>query len=453
MQNTPIISRCPNQQLAEKLESYAADDEDYWSFQAGQKRKHVHNLFQYPAMMVPDILSVIVDDVQRLDPGVQRMYDPFMGSATALTEAMLNGLSFVGRDINPLAVLIAKTKAAPLRPIIEGNAVEATLQDISRDRYRKVEVDFSGRDKWFQKKVQVDLSKIVRAIRLRYKRVETRRFLWVCMAETIRRCSNSRTSTFKLHIRPKPELRRTVDTIDVFRQVCAANLQNLKILESHLQQNNLLNDDGAYRNTVDVSWGDSINPDFTPEANSVDLLTTSPPYGDNHTTVPYGQHSFLPLQWIDWNDIDPTLNPNELMSSTHSLDTQSVGGSRRNALSGVQPVLELSPTLQGHLDTLADQPRDRRVRISAFFRDFNRVLTACIPTVRVGGYLVWVVGNRMVGGKLVPFDEILSELLEVRGVQRLCSLERSILSKRIAPRNNVAKTLTREHILVLQRVR
>lgn len=30
------------------------------------------------------------------------------------------------------------------------------------------------------------------------------------------------------------------------------------------------------------------------DANSVDLICTSPPYGDNHTTVTYGQFSILP---------------------------------------------------------------------------------------------------------------------------------------------------------------
>ena len=33
-------------------------------------------------------------------------------------------------------------------------------------------------------------------------------------------------------------------------------------------------------------------------ADSVDLICTSPPYGDNHTTVTYGQFSILPLLWI-----------------------------------------------------------------------------------------------------------------------------------------------------------
>ncbi len=34
------------------------------------------------------------------------------------------------------------------------------------------------------------------------------------------------------------------------------------------------------------------------EDNSIDLIITSPPYGDSRTTVAYGQFSRLPLRWL-----------------------------------------------------------------------------------------------------------------------------------------------------------
>ncbi|MHA1716971.1 MAG: hypothetical protein ACTSXP_15105 [Promethearchaeota archaeon] len=39
--------------------------------------------------------------------------------------------------------------------------------------------------------------------------------------------------------------------------------------------------------------------------NSIDLIITSPPYGDSHTTVAYGQFSRFPLEWLllDYNKI------------------------------------------------------------------------------------------------------------------------------------------------------
>src|SRR5208283_3432339 len=55
----------------------------------------------------------------------------------------------------------------------------------------------------------------------------------------------------------------------------------------------------------------------------LDLLVTSPPYGDNRTTVPYGQHSYLPLQWIDLSDIVAGLD-NSCLSTTHEIDRRSL---------------------------------------------------------------------------------------------------------------------------------
>ncbi|MTV66983.1 modification methylase, partial [Streptococcus pneumoniae] len=39
------------------------------------------------------------------------------------------------------------------------------------------------------------------------------------------------------------------------------------------------------------------------EDGTIDLICTSPPYGDNSTTVTYGQYSMLPLFWIDRTDL------------------------------------------------------------------------------------------------------------------------------------------------------
>lgn len=44
--------------------------------------------------------------------------------------------------------------------------------------------------------------------------------------------------------------------------------------------------------------------DKLPKKYKFDVILTSPPYGDNHTTVTYGQYSYLPLSWIDLKDID-----------------------------------------------------------------------------------------------------------------------------------------------------
>jgi len=64
---------------------------------------------------------------------------------------------------------------------------------------------------------------------------------------------------------------------------------------------------------------------------SVDLIVTSPPYGDSKTTVAYGQYSRLSLQWLDFED-----------SICRSIDKISLGGN----YPGDEAVLHVSKTLK-----------------------------------------------------------------------------------------------------------
>ena len=64
-----------------------------------------------------------------------------------------------------------------------------------------------------------------------------------------------------------------------------------------LRESGHLSKNGYYRGEVNIRLDDSSKPN--PDVGAHDLIVTSPPYGDNNTTVPYGQYSYLPLQWID----------------------------------------------------------------------------------------------------------------------------------------------------------
>src|ERR1035438_6502972 len=86
-----------------------------------------------------------------------------------------------------------------------------------------------------------------------------------------------------------------------------------------------------------------------------DLLVSSPPYGDNASTVPYGQHSFLPLQWIDLSDIDVCLRK-DWLATTHEIDHRSLGGSRRLEPSDSATLREISPHFRSVLQVLNHEP-------------------------------------------------------------------------------------------------
>ena len=98
------ITSQDRQKIQNIITSLRNQPREHWAFK-GAKREHAHAFLKYPAMMVPQMQSEIIDIFVRNFPEIETIYDPFVGSGTVMTEAMLHGLSFAGQDINPLAIL------------------------------------------------------------------------------------------------------------------------------------------------------------------------------------------------------------------------------------------------------------------------------------------------------------------------------------------------------------
>ena len=332
--------------LISDLEELAAADK--WDFRSWAEREYSHGLFQYPAMMVPQMQRELLE---RLREGTRAVsvFDPFVGSGTTMAEAMLQGLDFVGTDVNPLAVLLCRTKAGPFFIDALAHAGDRVVDCARADRRRSIELAWDGWAKWFRRDVAVGLSRLRRAIRAE-RQLATRRFLWVCLAETVRLTSNSRTSTVKLHIRPADEIReRSIDAIETFGRILARNLARFADHRDALGDAGLLRR-GHYAGAVEVHLHDvRTGPPPCTTRGACDLLLTSPPYGDNVTTVPYGQHAYLPLQWIDLHDIDRQADE-RFLATTYAIDSMSLGAPTRGSLEAVAPLRAVSSALDELLE-------------------------------------------------------------------------------------------------------
>jgi len=436
-----------NTKLKDKLHALTEKDKEYWSFNKNSYRGYGHGLFQYPAMMVPQVTKAIIDNIIAVYPNIRSIYDPFVGSGTVLTESMLRGLSFFGTDINPLAILLCQVKSGPffidklLDKLIE------LKQRIENDKKTNYDVDFTNKSKWFTKSALIGLSKIRRSIRSE-KDVWARRFFWIVLAETIRITSNSRTSTFKLHTRTKEDIitrKKTIDILEVFYNVLKHNFLEYTHLYNKLNDNKLLND-GYYIHDINIDFMDVRKIENPLKAG---IILTSPPYGDNVTTVPYGQHSYLPLQWIDFSDIDDNINKDVLLKTTNSIDYNSLGGPKKMTDEEKLQVIQKSSNLNEFVEHLKIIQKDKINKVIAFFRDLDICIDPILKSLDNTGIMIWVLGNRRVGGRQVPLDKILSDLFKVRNVNVFCELTRKIPSKRMPLKNNISDTMSTETILLM----
>ena len=394
-------------------------------------------LFQYPAMMVPSVQSAIFDAVLPALPDEAAVLDPFVGSGTTLDAARLRSLEFTGIDINPLAVLICAVKAGPLRCAeFVWRAVEAGMVARS-DRRLNPDCRFNGLEKWFREDVAMDLGRLRRAV-LEVVDDSARDFLWVCLAETVRRVSNSRMSTCKLHIRRMDDLRRPLAVIDVFVETAeqfAARLAEYK--------GNLPDSGGGRCRLVcgDVRTAD----DRALPCCGFDLVITSPPYGDNHTTVSYGQASYLPLRWIPASEL-ARITDSRHPETAYETDTGSPGGSMKASKRRTAPESE---TLAVTLQSLSDRPADRAKRVQRFVADLDHCLERIVDACAPGAVHVWTIGDRHVGGRRVPLRQIFCELAASRGLQHKGAITRALPSqRRMAARNEHAPRMAAEDSLV-----
>lgn len=384
--------------LAEKLNKYS---KDYWDFQDYRKEAP---LVRYPAIMVAPMQECILREVINADSSIKNVLDPFSGSGTVLVEGQKLGLDVIGLDINPLAILLTQVQleGVPANEIDTHNADLFARIVMLNGNVKPL--CFTNVKKWFTDEVIASLSVIRQAI-MGENDDRIRRFYWCCFAETVKKYSNTRTSTFKLHIKDEKHIAAQIDdSIDFFKDHVKTQSKRYSRVRTDLSKHYL-------------DCGDSKDILRRMPSNSVDLICTSPPYGDNHTTVTYGQYSILPLLWMDPNDID-LWNP-EMLETFTAIDSLSLGGriKRGDAKHYSEYVTEISD--------------NKKKKITSFFEDYEAVFSQLARVLKPGKFMILTLGNRRVDNHEVVFDKFNDELAVKYGLEIDSTITRNIIGKRM----------------------
>ena len=421
--------------------------EKYWDFRKDDKREHVHSMIKYPAVMVPNMQGEIFDLILKNDPDIHNVLDPFMGSGTILVEGLVRKLDVIGIDINPLSYLtvIAKTQKYGISTLYE--KANLLIQRIDSLVNKKIKpYSFEGIKKWYKPSVIDSLSKIRFCI-LQESELKYRRLFWVTFADIAKEADNARTSTFKLHIKTQEDIQATnYDCIAKFKEKLSSNIQAV------IEFKGLI-----YHNTSKLYLGDSktiLEDRRSFKKNSIDLVITSPPYGDNATTITYGQYSVLPLRWIPLNDIHELISK-DIIASLSKIDKESVGGVNYS-LDVIKNcgILEESKELKKFYDALMENEKIEKARkVASFITDFSNVIENLEPIIKPGKLLVFTVGNRHVNNIEFPFHLILKELANCYGMDMKYDFRRNIIKNKNYVDTSVQgfKTINKETIMILQK--
>ena len=149
--------------------------------------------------------------------------------------------------------------------------------------------------------------------------------------------------------------------------------------------------------------------------NSIDLVVTSPPYGDSRTTVAYGQFSRLSLRWLGLEE---------------TVDRTSLGAKPKNVSNSLP-----SSLLYECIEKISEKDDKRGREVFSFYKDLYDSIRVIAKKVKPGGVVCFVVGNRRVKGFELPTDKISADFFEKEGFLHKKTVVRAISSKRMPLEN------------------
>lgn len=407
--------------------------QDYsWDYKNANTKPYTHVFHQYPAMFIPQVARRLIESYSNRGDTV---CDIFCGSGTALVESRLLGRNSIGTDLNPHAILLANAKTHPTNPSkLQEVYLKLVNQFLSRQTIDTKLPNFFNINYWFKQNVIYDLARLKKLI-LDIKDDHVRKFFFVSFSHTARAASNTRGGEFKLFRIPVDKLKNyNPDVLTIFRDKTEKNIKGMT---------------DFYRDADRTTWVKLIEGDSTKDngisEKSVDLIITSPPYGDSKTTVAYGQFSRLSMQWLG------LINDTQLQ-----IDNEMLGGKAVSDLRNHLPSSYLKSTVL----KISNYDEKRARDALSFCLDLEKAMQQAYKILKLNKYFCLVIGNRTVKGIKIPTDFIIAELGENMGFECKDIFIRNIPNKRMPRKNSptniagkLSNTMNEESVIILKKIR
>ena len=352
----------------------------------------------FPARMAPELVSRALATV----PAGGRVLDPMCGSGTVARAAVEAGLRGVGRDVDPLAVLMARAWTTPVGAARIRRGAEDLVREAKALSGGDVERPADPETRrfvayWFAPRQEAALARLATALRRRGEPL--RDVLAVALSRIIvskeRMASLARDTS---HSRPH----KVAEANDF--DVHAGFLRAARHVAARL-------DPGRIRGRADVRLGDARTLDDVEDA-SIDLVLTSPPYLN---AIDYLRGHRLALVWLGHD-----------VGSLRDVRAGSVGTERALPETGTLP--DVARFVRDAPDsTLAPRHRGWIRRYAA---DMTAVLRQLARVVRRGGRVVVVLGNSFLRGAAVDNAGLVESLARGLGFETTGRDEREIPARR-----------------------
>lgn len=365
-----------------------------WEYLDSDTQHLTHGIHRYSGKFIPQIAERAISLLT--SPG-ELVIDPYCGSGTTLVEAAMLNRRALGVDLNPLAVLIARTKTRPvssdrlerlqrdLRAALGGGSPVGELFKTSL--HERASNDARLGDEWYKKWFQPHVLQQLVAIHLAISDIEDqaeRNVATIAFSEILRRSSNAHSGypnvMFDKNAPEKPSPARA------FFKALNRVAEMVASLESTPADWKNVNAIEANATAIPV------------ETDSVDAVVTHPPYIGS---IPYAEYGSLSLTWMG---VDPK-----------ALDRELTGGRR--------------------------QSKDV---VDRFATGYASMLKESARILKPGRFAFLMVGNPVVKGELIDLSEMTVELATTAGLRLVSRTVREGVNRR-------ANKMGAEHLLFFQK--
>ncbi|MBI4317351.1 MAG: hypothetical protein HY675_02580 [Chloroflexi bacterium] len=357
-----------------------------------------HDIHDYRGKFFPQLVRALLNLSDLESEGT--VLDPMCGSGTTLVEANLSGYAAIGVDLNPLSVVISRTKCALLRANPEGLVRQyEALRDALMDRpVLRIPLACSWLEKltqqdqyylarWFAPNILLELDRIATLID-QMEASPARDLCWVCLSDILRTVSWQETDD--LRIRRKDMLETGTDVVATFLKQLGNSVRHVVAF--------LLEEGGVRAPRFKVIGGDaaSVLDDAKVLFKRVDAVITSPPYA---TALPYIDTDRLSLSFLN-------LLPRNLHRKLEAgmIGNREVTRRQRDALweEYLRSKSLLPPETVALIDRVAEayggndagfRRRNLPALLAKYFLDMRVILLKLSHVTRSEGHVFLVVGN------------------------------------------------------------
>ncbi|WP_028284026.1 DNA methyltransferase [Olleya marilimosa] len=401
-----------------------------WDFRSSDTKEYTHTYHTYPAMMIPQIARKLIEDYKPKGK-LEYILDPYMGSGTTLVEAKIKGIDSIGTDLNPLARFIAAVKTTNFNEKLIKEYLSKTIKAIDDYKFpKKIDLEhITNVDFWYSKENAAELYYLTKIINTYPETI--RDFFLLALSECVREVSYTRNGEFKRYRIAKEKLH--LHNPQTFKLFINKLERNIKGLEDFNKIKNSSKTVIAEFNTVN-----GIPKEYIKEG-SIDLVVTSPPYGDSKTTVAYGQFSRWANEWFEFDN-------------AKKIDSLLMGGTKINDFT------LKTETIKDELKEIKKLDIKRYYEVLSFLDDYYKSIANVSKAIRKEGRICYVVGNRNVKGVQIPLDFFTIESFERNGFRHIDTFVRSIPNKRMPSKTSPSNkkganvtTMVNEFIIIMDK--